>query len=406
MAGEPPTSLGDVGTTTPDSDITILTVDDDQDFAALTATFLERERAGFTVETASSAAAGLDCLAAQSIDCVVSDHDMPRTDGLEFLEQVRDRHPDLPFILFTGKGSEEIASDAISAGVTEYMQKEGGRDQYTVLANRIVNAVDGARVERIAERAKRRFQLLVEEATDVIMALDQDGTIRYMSPSANSVLDHPASNFEGTAAFDLVHPDDRDAVLHHFGLLLERPDERQTVEFRYQLPGEESDDHIWVEARGRNLLDHDALEALVVYLRDVTTRKRREQALSEASQRLSAVVEASPLPIIALDPAGRVTLWNEAAEEQFGWSAQEVDGRPNPIVQDEKSEEFDQLRERVLAGESFTGVHITRQTATGESIDLGLSVAPIRDADDAVVGIMAVFTAPNAGETSDDGTTP
>lgn len=53
---------------------------------------------------------------------------MPGLDGLDVLERVRGEYPDLPFILFTGKGSEEIASDAISKGVTDYLQKGGGTE--------------------------------------------------------------------------------------------------------------------------------------------------------------------------------------------------------------------------------------------------------------------------------------
>ena len=370
------------------SDIRVLTVDDDPDFAELTATFLERERDGFTVETATGATEALERLADHDVDCVVSDHDMPGSNGLELLEGVRERHPDLPFILFTGKGSEEIASEAISAGVTEYMQKQGGSDQYAVLANRIANAVEGARVQRAAEATRERFQLLVEEATDAILTLNEAGRITYAAPSAAAILGRDPAEVEGTSAFELIHPADRDAVVHSFGLMLERPDERQTVEFRYDRP---DGDRIWAEARGRNLLHHDALAGLVVYIRDVTERKRREQALAETNHRLSAVVEASPLPIMALDPDGTITLWNEAAEDCFGWSAAAVEGGANPIVPQEKAAEFDRLRERVLAGEAFTGVEITRQTADGEPIDLLLSVAPIRDADDAVTGIMAVL---------------
>ena len=63
-------------------------------------------------------------------------------DGLEFLERVREGHLELPFLLFTGRGSEEIAGRAISAGVSDYLQKGTGSDQLTVLANRIENTVE------------------------------------------------------------------------------------------------------------------------------------------------------------------------------------------------------------------------------------------------------------------------
>jgi PAS domain S-box-containing protein len=121
--------------------IRVLHVDDDPEFLGLTADMLEREDTPFTVETATSPAEARDRLADHEFDCIVSDYDMPVMDGIEFLSVVREEYPDLPFILFTGKGSEEVASDAISAGVTHYLQKRSGTDQYTLLSNQIQNAV-------------------------------------------------------------------------------------------------------------------------------------------------------------------------------------------------------------------------------------------------------------------------
>jgi DNA-binding NtrC family response regulator len=128
--------------------IRVLHVDDDAEVAALTAASLERE--GLSVATAGSAAAGIEALVGGAFDCVVSDYDMPGIDGLAFLEAVRETHPDLPFVLYTGQGSEAVASEAIEAGVTDYLQKGVGTDQYELLANRIENAVEGRRAERRA----------------------------------------------------------------------------------------------------------------------------------------------------------------------------------------------------------------------------------------------------------------
>jgi CheY-like chemotaxis protein len=108
------------------STIRILHVDDDPDFAETAAALVEQIDDRFDVETATSVGEGLDRLTDADFDCVVSDYDMPGQNGIEFLETVRADNPDLPFILYTGKGSEEVASDAISAGVTDYLQKGSG----------------------------------------------------------------------------------------------------------------------------------------------------------------------------------------------------------------------------------------------------------------------------------------
>jgi PAS domain S-box-containing protein len=133
--------------------IRVLLVDDSPDFADLAADFLERD--GFEVITATSAGDGLSKIDQGAVDCVVSDYEMPDLDGLEFLEAVREHHADLPFILFTGKGSEEIASEAISAGVSDYLQKGHGKEQYDLLSKRITNAVNQYRAEERAAHLER-----------------------------------------------------------------------------------------------------------------------------------------------------------------------------------------------------------------------------------------------------------
>ena len=131
-----------------DDSIRVLHVDDEPNFLDLAAEFVESAVDALTVHTASSASAGLGELEESDIDCVVSDFEMPGMNGLELFEAVRERRPGLPFILMTGKESEEIATRAIEAGVTDFLQKEVGTAQYTLLANRIKNAVERHRVAR------------------------------------------------------------------------------------------------------------------------------------------------------------------------------------------------------------------------------------------------------------------
>jgi CheY-like chemotaxis protein/helix-turn-helix protein len=122
--------------------VEVLLVDDDPHDLEMGELFLKRQSDGFSLTCTTSAAGGLDNLAENTdIDCIVSDYDMPGTNGIEFLQQVRQRYPNLPFILFTGQGSEEIAKQAILDNVTDYVEKGIGTDQYALLAERIWKAV-------------------------------------------------------------------------------------------------------------------------------------------------------------------------------------------------------------------------------------------------------------------------
>ena len=137
------------------SHITVLHVDDEPDFLDVTAELLEQQSSDFNIITETSGTEALERLAASDVDCIVSDYKMPEQDGIELLEAVRETYPDVPFILFTGQGSETVASDAIAAGATDYLRKGHGTERYELLANRIKNAVDQYRTSQQAAELER-----------------------------------------------------------------------------------------------------------------------------------------------------------------------------------------------------------------------------------------------------------
>lgn len=160
-----------------DRDIRVLHVDDDPQIRDLAASVLEDASDDLSVVSAPGPAAALERLEESDFDCIVSDFQMPETDGLEFFDTVRKREIDIPFILFTGKGSEEIAARAIKAGVSDYLQKESGIDHYTVLRKRIETAV----VEYRAQRRVHQSIQALEAARDGIAVFDADGQIQYLN---------------------------------------------------------------------------------------------------------------------------------------------------------------------------------------------------------------------------------
>lgn len=140
-----------------DGKIAVLFVDDDSDFLDLASRLLDIESDEIELLTESDPSVVLDRLAnpAVDIDCIVSDYKMDQMDGIELLQTIRTDHPTLPFILFTAKGSEEIASETIRAGATDYVINTGSPEQYAVLANRIETIVGQQRSERLAAQHRR-----------------------------------------------------------------------------------------------------------------------------------------------------------------------------------------------------------------------------------------------------------
>jgi PAS domain S-box-containing protein len=246
--------------------IHILHVDDNPDFSHLVRTGLGRESDGFVVESETSARAALDRVEENTVDCIVADYDMPEQTGIEFLETVRDRYPDLPFILFTGKTSEQIASEAISAGVTDYLHKQGGMEQFAVLANRVRNAVGRMRADR--ER-KQRLEA-IETAQEGISILDADGYYRFVNDAYADIYGYDPSDLvgkhkdvvypEGTSFTEDVLPDVREQGRIHGEGALRRAD-GGTVQVQYTVATTET-------------------EALICTAKDVTHRRERERKLA------------------------------------------------------------------------------------------------------------------------------
>ena len=270
--------------------IRVLLVDDDEAFAETVAAMLEREDSRFEIRKATGADEGLEAIETERIDCVVSDYGMPGTDGLEFLGTIRERHGGLPFVLLTGEGDEGVASDAISAGVTDYFQKGGGAEQYSLLATRLASAVEKRRARRSLRRRKQeletlndRFQSFVRHSPDIVTILNAEGTIRYNSPAVEHVLGYGQDDLVGDRLREYVHPEDREAVEACFRTLAGTDGEtRESVECRIE---DADGEWLWLESIASSRPSESG-GGFLMNSRDISERKARERELEAKTERL------------------------------------------------------------------------------------------------------------------------
>ena len=281
----------------------VLCVDDEPEFARMLARMLERENERFDTHTARTVVDAEELLESEPIDCVVSDYDMAERTGIDLLESVRARDEDLPFILYTGEGGEGVASEAISAGVTDYVRKNGDRDEYPVLANRIANAVSQYRAQRAATRAEQRYRGLIEQSNDLITVLDGEGVCQYQSPASTAVVGYEPDELIGEPLLEYVHPADTDSVTETFGAALSDPTKTPTVEFRFE---HADGSWRWLESVGNNQLDNPAIGGFVVNSRDITERRERERAIEELERVSRAFTRADTPEAVAETAVGVV----------------------------------------------------------------------------------------------------
>jgi PAS domain S-box-containing protein len=301
--------------------IRVLHVDDDPEVAELTATFLEREDGGLHVETASGADEGLRRLRSGRFDCVVSDYDMPGRNGIELLRSVREVDGDLPFVLYTGKGSEEVASEAISAGVTDYLQKETGTGQYAVLANRIRNAVARHRSRAALEASQERLSLFIDQSPLGVLEYDEGFRIVGLNDTGEEILGYDESELVGHTWETLVAEDSYDDVDTVTDQLANATGGYHSVDTNVRADGE----RIVCEWHNRVVTDDDgAVVAVFSLFRDVTERERRESRLRETTARLKALFAESPDMINVHDTDGNVIDPNPRLREETGFDESEL----------------------------------------------------------------------------------
>jgi len=169
------------------STLRILHVDDEATQLDFTKKFLEMADESLKVESVASPEAALERLKGETFDCVVSDFRMSPMDGIEVARRIRETS-DIPIILYTGRGSEEVAEAAFTVGIDDYIRKELNPSHYQVLARRIRSAVDKKRAENKVIHERDWAQRYLDVAAVMMVILDTEGRVSLLNQKGCEIL--------------------------------------------------------------------------------------------------------------------------------------------------------------------------------------------------------------------------
>jgi len=370
--------------------IDVLHVDDDPSVLDLTEAYLERELESVAVTSVTEPSVVLDRLDEAAFDCVVSDYDMPGTDGLELFEAIHAEHHQLPFVLYTGKGSEEIASQALNAGVTGYFQK-GGPEQLRRLANRVEQAVTEYRTREIADR----YSTVIDALGYPVYVVDETGVFRFVNEPFADLTGYDREEIVGSKPSLIKDDDAVEEAEHRLGRVLSGsgPDVER---FSVDIVPKEGEPIPCRDHMAALPYEGECFEGSVGILRDVSAERERREELETKTRAL----DEAPVGITITDPDlpdNPMVYVNDRFVEMTGYDRDDAVGVNCRFLQGEDTDEepVSRLREAIDAREPES-VELLNYRKDGTPFWNRVSIAPIRDGDGSVsewVGFQEDITA-------------
>lgn len=240
---------------------------------------------------------------------------------------------------------------------------------------------------RLAEETLVRLAAIVESSQDAIIGTDLNCRITSWNKGAESMYGYTAEEVVGRKNISLITPPER---------VEEATQIREQAKSGSQIKSFET---VRIAKDGRRIemsvsispvRDTDGIVIGASSIgRDITVFKKTLDALHKASQ---TSIYASPIPIVGVDLDRRVTLWNPAAQLVFGWSEEDVLGKPSPIMGHSGTQHSIALHKRVLTGEHLTGIELQGHKCDGTSVIVNLSASPLRDENHNIRGIIGFLT--------------
>lgn len=282
--------------------ITVLLIDDEPAILDVTRLFLERTGA-FCVETTSSGAEALEKFDSRTYDVIISDYEMPEMNGIELLKALKSRGVDVPFIIFTGKGREVVAIEALTYGATYYLQKGGEpRAQFAVLESLIEQAVQKKRAEEETRLSNLRLTEIVNFLPDPTFAINCEGIVIAWNWAIEEMTGVKATDIIGRGDYAYAVPFYGSPQPGLIGLLnatLEELNERNYTNVHHDgqaliaertfVSLKEKPSVLWAKATPLCNEEGEVIGA-IESIRDVTERELRMDALQQRVQTLTEPV--------------------------------------------------------------------------------------------------------------------
>jgi PAS domain S-box-containing protein len=262
-----------------------------------------------------------------------------------------------------------------------------------------LDVTERARTEEALRVSQERYRELLERQPAVVYVAEPgpEGRWTYVSPQIERLLGFTPEEWVADPGMweRQVHPEDRERVvageeaLARVGEGPPRAGELPALAAEYRMLARDGRE-VWVRDEAFLVRDDDRMMMRGLLL-DITDRVRAESALRDTNQALNALIDSSPMAIVALDQQRRVTRWNAAAESIFGWTAEDVLGKPYPVVSAEGEEEHFSIFDRLMGGEVLQSEEVVRLRKDGSMVHLLLSAAALRDERGEVTGAMGVL---------------
>ncbi|MGC9515907.1 PAS domain S-box protein, partial [Methanocrinis sp.] len=304
--------------------IRVLMVDDDPMLLEIAKIFLERS-GDIEVDAIESATGAMEWLNDGNYDVIVSDYVMPEMDGISFLKEVRGQDPEVPFILFTGKGREEVVIEALNNGADYYLQKDANPQVlYAELTHQIRQAAERQRTKRAVLESEEKYRALFENMNEgfVLYELVHDAEnkpIDYVIKDANPKIELIAGvkpeEAIGKRATEIFRSE-RPLFMDTYSKL-----DKTGFPAKFEAYFPFTDRHFSISAfsigKGQ----------FATIFSDISEQKRMNEELRRAHKKLQDIIDFLPDATFVIDQNKTVIAWNRAIEEMTGVPQERVAGK-------------------------------------------------------------------------------